>query len=172
MIARRNPSRMQRIEDELVFDPAWLGDSWEAFVARLQAQAWRGQIIGPHGSGNSACLRRLEHHLRDHGMHPRFVLFNEDAYRPTTEWLSEIVAATNPNDILLIDGAEQLGRLQGWSWFRELSNARMAHPHAQAGDVSDVGSIHPTPGPRRAGRLRRHLQASSRESARSVVEAL
>jgi hypothetical protein len=68
MIARRNPSRMQRIEDELVFDPAWLGDSWEAFVARLQAQAWRGQIIGPHGSGNSACLRRLEHHLRDHGM--------------------------------------------------------------------------------------------------------
>ena len=82
-------------------------------VARLRANDWRGQIVGPHGSGKSALLAALIPAIERAG---RQVLLLElhDAERslPRDFWRGpQLASATLP----IVDGYEQLGR---WTRFR------------------------------------------------------
>ena len=85
----------------------------ENAVARLRENGWRGQIVGPHGSGKSALLATLVPAIERAG---RRVLLLElhDGQRtlPLDFWRGAELASCT---LLAIDGYEQLGR---WTRFR------------------------------------------------------
>ena len=84
-----------------------------ALVARLCAANWRGQIVGPHGSGKSALLATLVPVIERAGQ--RVLLLElHDAERtlPRNFWRGPELASCT---LLIVDGYEQLGR---WTRFR------------------------------------------------------
>ena len=80
-------------------------------MGRLRANHWKGQIIGPHGSGKSALLATLlpaleaDRRLRCVALHAgeRWLNFRRQ------DW-----AELSANSLLVIDGYEQLGGLARW----------------------------------------------------------
>ncbi len=105
MKARDNPFAAQRIERLAFRFPP--GDSWDALLARLEANAWRGAIVGPHGGGKTTLLEQIVPHLVARGFQPH--LLNLRAESTTADKLT-LVAATELRApaFLLLDGAEQL----------------------------------------------------------------
>lgn len=117
--ARQNPFAMERIARELPFDPAWCGTSWDEIIQRLENQRWRGQVVGPHGSGKTTFLDALVPRLEARGFSVvRLFLSRENPSLPHDTW--ETFAAGNSPPLCILDGAEQLGRL---SWRRFLRRA-------------------------------------------------
>lgn len=85
----------------------------ETLLARLQQQAFRGQILGPHGSGKSTLLATLLPALEAAGV-PTFLSTLHDGQRrlpPELQQLPRLAAGT----LLIVDGYEQLSR---WSRLR------------------------------------------------------
>lgn len=77
-------------------------------LARLEQVGWRGQIVGPHGSGKSALLESLIPAIEAAG-HPvvRFTL--HDGQPRISDFARHVIA---PGTILVIDGYEQLSLWQ------------------------------------------------------------
>jgi hypothetical protein len=79
-----------------------------ALVEQLQGNNWRGQIIGPHGSGKSTLVADLTPALEDAG---RVVVYRQvkptDADERGQDYL-ELVATASGQTMLIIDGYEQL----------------------------------------------------------------
>jgi energy-coupling factor transporter ATP-binding protein EcfA2 len=89
------------------------GENESTLVERLRLSHWRGQIVGPHGSGKSSLLAALAPALEAAGRSTRTVALHEGDRRlklARREW-SELSACS----LLIIDGYEQLGRLARWS---------------------------------------------------------
>ena len=70
---------------------------------RLEANGWRGQIVGPHGSGKSTLLAALLPELRRRLAVVRVELHDRERRLPAETW------ATGEGTLLVIDGYEQLG---------------------------------------------------------------
>jgi type IV secretory pathway ATPase VirB11/archaellum biosynthesis ATPase len=70
---------------------------------RLEANGWRGQIVGPHGSGKSTLLEALMPELRRRRTVVRVELHDRERRLPPEVW------ATGEGTLLVIDGYEQLG---------------------------------------------------------------
>ena len=70
---------------------------------RLEANGWRGQIVGPHGSGKSTLLEALLPELRRRRAVVRVELHYRERRLPAEAW------ATGEGTLLVIDGYEQLG---------------------------------------------------------------
>lgn len=91
------------------------GDSADELVARLAANGWWGEIVGPHGSGKSTLLEALKPKLRDAGFTIESIQLRDGQRRLPAEffkWASEM--ASNSQDaktLLIVDGYEQLGWL-------------------------------------------------------------
>jgi hypothetical protein len=76
-------------------------------VERLKASGWRGEIVGPHGTGKSTLLAALVPALRAAGREVREVtLFAGQSQLPVT---AEETAGWTRATQLVIDGYEQLG---------------------------------------------------------------
>jgi hypothetical protein len=88
------------------------GQSAAVLVDRLRAQHWRGEIVGPHGSGKSSLLATLIPMIHEAG-HPTLRVTLHDGQRrlPQSVRWTEIAAGT----IVVIDGYEQLST---WSRVR------------------------------------------------------
>ena len=85
------------------------GESAAACVARLEANGWQGQIVGPHGSGKSTLLAALRPALVAAGRNV-FDIELHDGQRRLGFTLDEI-PDLEPAGLLIVDGYEQLGWL-------------------------------------------------------------
>jgi hypothetical protein len=106
--ARDNPFVVQRVLEIRYRLPAGL--TWESLLDRLAALRWRAAIVGPHGRGKTTLLEDLAPRLTAVGFRVRTITLKESHPRLTREertWLRGL----GPGDVLLLDGAEQLGRL-------------------------------------------------------------
>jgi len=86
-------------------------------VARLEANGWWGEIVGPHGSGKSALLAVLAPAIEKTGRRViRFELHNGQRRLPLPLGALEADART----VVIVDGYEQLGRWYRWRLRRRL----------------------------------------------------
>ena len=78
----------------------------------MAADGWRGQIVGPHGSGKSTLVAALVEALAAEGR-PAFVIALRDVQRRLPRgWRREVEQAAAR--LVIVDGYEQLGRLARW----------------------------------------------------------
>jgi len=85
------------------FDAAVLLDRW-------QAAGRRGALVGPHGSGKSTLLAALRAELTRRGQTTVLVELHDGQRRLPREQL----AAVATDNVVLVDGYEQLGLLGRW----------------------------------------------------------
>jgi len=83
--------------------------SADRLIERLKENGWRGQIIGPHGTGKSALLATLVPLIKQAGRHTLMVELHDGQRRLPAELL-RMDAPAEPA-VLVVDGYEQLGRL-------------------------------------------------------------
>lgn len=103
MRPRDNPFASFRLERIPYRFPA--GDDWSALLARLQSHAWRGAVVGPHGSGKTNLTEQLLVHLKARGFQPRLARLWDESSTGDQDALIDSIA---PDTFLLLDGAEQL----------------------------------------------------------------
>jgi len=89
------------------------GDDCPALlVMRLGLHEWRGQIIGPHGTGKSTLLRTLAPEIERTGRKVEFVTLSQGQrwWRPSADQVN----AWNSRTLVVIDGYEQLNVWARW----------------------------------------------------------
>jgi hypothetical protein len=105
-----NPFAVQRVLEIRSRLPPGL--TWEDLLDRLAALRWRAAIVGPHGHGKTTLLEDLAPRIAARGFRVRTVSLREA--RPRLDRTDEeMIQSLGPGDVLLVDGAEQLGWL---SW--------------------------------------------------------
>lgn len=110
------------------------GTSAVALVARLRENHWRGEIVGPHGSGKSTFLATLLPLLEQSGRKvAHFVLHGGERQLPVSTRESRV---WNSDTQVVVDGYEQLG---WWSrrWLeltcRKRGSGLLVTAHASVG---------------------------------------
>lgn len=117
MRARDNPFAVERVHRVRYH----LAEStWEDLMTRLAALGHRAAIVGPHGHGKTTLLEDLAPRLEARGFRVRTATFRAGERRLGAA--RKILQDLTSRDILLIDGAEQLGRL-AWLQLRLRSRA-------------------------------------------------
>ena len=119
MRARDNPFRSERVLS-LRYR---LGGNWDALMERFDRLGRRAAIVGPHGSGKTTLLEDLAPRFREAGFTPRPLRLDTETPRFEPGLLDRFFASLGPRDLLLFDGAEQLGAL---AWRRFERRARAA----------------------------------------------
>ena len=89
------------------------GVAWEELLARLAALRYRAAIVGPHGRGKTTLLEDLAPRLEAIGLRPRSLTIHESHPRLDAADRA-LLRGLGPGDVLLLDGAEGLGRLAWW----------------------------------------------------------
>lgn len=108
--ARDNPFNVQRVLEIRYRLP--MGVTWEDLLDRLAALRWRAAIVGPHGHGKTTLLEDLAPRLEARGFRVRTISLRE-AHPRLDQADRAVLRSFGPRDVLLLDGAEQLGWL---SW--------------------------------------------------------
>ena len=119
MRARDNPFRSERVLS-LRYR---LGGSWDALLARFETLGRRAAIVGPHGSGKTTLLEDLAPRLREARFAVRELRLDTETPSFDPEFLENFFRSLGPRDVILFDGAEQLGR---FAWRRFERRARAA----------------------------------------------
>jgi len=84
-------------------------DTCQALIERLRCAKWRGQIVGPHGSGKSTLIESLLGPLEDAGKKPARFRLQVGQRRLPNGWKAE--ATRGKADVVVLDGYDQL-----WPW--------------------------------------------------------
>jgi hypothetical protein len=119
MRARDNPFRTEcvlRVRYRLA------SGTWDGLLDRLDALGRRAAIVGPQGSGKTTLLEDLAPRLRARGFEARDVRLDTEMPRFEPGFLDRFFASLGPRDVILFDGAEQLGWF-AWSRFERRSRA-------------------------------------------------
>jgi hypothetical protein len=82
------------------------GVSVEQLVVQLAANNWRGEIVGPHGSGKSTLVETLRPHLAAAGRSLACITLREGQRRLPADFVRKSLAFARP--LLVVDGYEQL----------------------------------------------------------------
>jgi hypothetical protein len=91
--------------------------TWDALMERLAGLRYRAAIVGPDGSGKTTLLEALAGRLAALGFAtPRIQLHTADRTLPRG-LLDSLFAEVGERDIILIDGADLMGRV-AWQRFR------------------------------------------------------
>jgi energy-coupling factor transporter ATP-binding protein EcfA2 len=93
------------------------GQSGAELVARLAAAGWRGEIVGPHGSGKSTLVASLTPLVSAAGRTVTTLTLRAGERRLPPKVVGQALAAARP--LVIVDGFEQLS----W-WQRRLLVAR------------------------------------------------
>lgn len=112
MRARDNPFAVQRV---LAVRSRLAGVTWEELVDRLNALSFRAALVGAHGHGKTTLLEDLVPRLEERGFRLRSVTLRAGDRQLTAAQEETLFADLSGRDLLLVDGAEQLGRL---AWLR------------------------------------------------------
>jgi hypothetical protein len=121
MRARDNPFATDRVLKVRYRPQGW---SWEALLARLAALDYRAAIVGPEGHGKTTLLEDLGQRLAARGLRARDLRLTRERPAFSREFLRELWATVGERDVLLLDGAEQMGRLAWWRFARRARKAR------------------------------------------------
>jgi len=118
MRARDNPFRTERVLQVRYR----LRGNWDELLTRLDRLGRRAAIVGPQGSGKTTLLEDLAPRLRNDGYIVRELRL--DAQMPHFEpgFLEGFLPSLGTRDVVLFDGAEQLGSL-GWDRFERGTRA-------------------------------------------------
>lgn len=106
MRARDNPFASHRVETLRYRLPE--GVTWDGLLERLASLRYRAALVGPHGRGKTTLLEELAPRLTSLGFRVRTITLRQEERR--MDW-----ARLGARDVLLLDGAELLGR---FSWLR------------------------------------------------------
>ena len=110
------------------------GTSAESLLARLEGNSWRGQIVGPHGSGKSALLAALIHAVEGSSRRVHLVELHDGQRRmPRDFWRTDSITS---NTVVIVDGYEQLGffgRLRLRRFCRKRALGLLVTAHLSAG---------------------------------------
>ncbi|HYO07719.1 MAG TPA: hypothetical protein VER17_02000 [Tepidisphaeraceae bacterium] len=111
MKARDNPFAADRVEARVRYRPQ--GFSWPELLDRLATLRYRAAIIGPHGTGKTTLLEDLVPRLGGRGFRCRTVTLRTEARAVPRAAMQRL----GPDEMLLLDGAEQLSPL-AWQLVR------------------------------------------------------
>ena len=115
--ARDNPFASHRVETLRYRLPE--GVTWDGLLERLASLRYRAALVGPHGRGKTTLLEELAPRLTSLGFRVRTVTLRQEDRRMDWARLRGLGAA----DVLLLDGAELLGRV---AWLRVRLRCRRA----------------------------------------------
>jgi hypothetical protein len=118
--ARDNPFAVQRV---LEVRYRLSGTTWKELLERLAALRFRASLVGPHGHGKTTLLEDLGARLAAWGFRVRKATLHEGDRRLGAARRRELFHGLTASDFLLLDGAEQLGRLP---WLEVRTRARAA----------------------------------------------
>jgi hypothetical protein len=96
-----------------------LGEDTETLLERLRTNGWRGEIVGPHGSGKSALLATLIPALERAGHRVTLIELHDGQRRLPAQSAAQLLgrqesSPTASPGILVVDGYEQLPRWRRW----------------------------------------------------------
>ena len=109
-----NPFRVGQIHALAYEDPAL---DWDHMLSRLEAQGFRGAIMGAHGRGKSTLLHELGARLEGEGFAIRDVFLNDQSKWSFRDRIRCIQSGELDGQFVLLDGCEQLGPV-AWRQFR------------------------------------------------------
>ena len=112
MRARDNPFRTDRV---LSVRYRLLEGTLDGLLDRFEAMGRRAAIVGPKGHGKTTLLEDLAPRLRARGFTVRELRLDEEHPGFDGAFLKELHRSLGGRDVILFDGAEQLGR---FAWFR------------------------------------------------------
>ena len=122
MRARDNPFSTDRVLG-VRYHPQ--GRSWDALMRRLARLDYRCAVVGPEGRGKTTLLEDLGERIRtNHGLNVKWLRLTRDEPAFDRQWLRDFFAGVTGRDVLLFDGAEQMGRLAWWNFLRKARRAR------------------------------------------------
>jgi hypothetical protein len=110
VIARRNPFAVQRIHalPYRLAEESEEGAAWGALLARFEALGRRAAVVAPHGHGKTTFLDAFLPRLPD--LRIRRVALHDGERRLSRSHRETLLRRVSPEDLLVVDGAEQLGR--------------------------------------------------------------
>jgi hypothetical protein len=120
MRARDNPFAVQRLH---AVPYRLMGTTWEELLKRLAALRFRAAVVGHHGRGKTTLLEEMASRLEEQDLRTRTVTFHEGDHRLSGTQRGMLFRDLTPRDVLLVDGAEQLGRL---AWLEVRTRSRAA----------------------------------------------
>jgi hypothetical protein len=109
MRARDNPFAVHRVLAIRSRDCDWQG-----LERRLAFLGFRAALVGPHGSGKTTLLEDLGARLEARGARLRQLTLRRGERRPRPEDERRLLDGLSPHDLLLVDGADELGRAAWW----------------------------------------------------------
>ena len=92
------------------------GSTWAELLARCERARYRDALVGPHGTGKTTLLEDLETRLRERGFGTQLIRLDQEQRTFSRNFLDTLFANLTARDILLFDGAEQMGAL-AWRCF-------------------------------------------------------
>jgi hypothetical protein len=129
-----NPFSTNRIQPgaiPYIFPP---NENVALLVSRLRANAWRGQIIGAHGTGKSSLVAALLSEIARAGRQPILVTLHDGEHSLAAHH-GEIAQAT-AETVLIVDGFEQLAFWNKWrvrAFCRRRTSGLLVTAHASVG---------------------------------------
>lgn len=121
MKARENPFATDRVLRVRYRPQGW---TWEQLLARLADLNYRGAIVGPEGRGKTTLLEDLGGRLEEQGLCIKHLRLTSERPHFRRQFIREFLANVSARDVLLLDGAEQMGRVAWWSFLRRSRAAR------------------------------------------------
>jgi hypothetical protein len=118
--ARDNPFRVERVRKFRYRPPDC---SWDDLLQRLERADYRGALVGPEGSGKTTLLEDIAERLKKSGRSSRWLQIRRETRRDVSRLVDDFLQAASTEDVLLVDGVEQLGPL---TW-RKLRRGSLAH---------------------------------------------
>ena len=118
--ARDNPFAADRVLRVRYRPQGW---TWDGLLERLAAMNYRGAIVGPEGRGKTTLLEDLAGRLVAAGHAVKHLRLTRERPAFDRGGLAAFFAGVSGREIILFDGAEQMGRLAWWDFLRRSRRA-------------------------------------------------